>query len=50
MELGQEGWQKQPVDKVITNCEQRGPIVASDQGSCRAHQCSEVSLTGDPSP
>jgi hypothetical protein len=49
MELGQEWWLKQPVAKVIANREQRGPIVAGDQGSRRGHQCSETSLTGDPS-
>jgi hypothetical protein len=41
---------KQPVAKVVANREQRGPIVASDQGSYRGHQCSEISLTEDPSP
>jgi hypothetical protein len=39
MELGQEGWPKQPVVKVT------GTIVASDQGSIWGHQCSETSLT-----
>ncbi len=43
MELGQEGWLNQPVAKV------RGPIMACDQGSHQGHQCSETSLTGDPS-
>jgi hypothetical protein len=39
MELGQEGWLKQPVAKV------RGPILASNQGS--PIQFSEMSLTGE---
>jgi hypothetical protein len=34
MELGQQGWLKQPVAKV------RGTIVAGDQGSRRGHHCS----------
>jgi hypothetical protein len=41
IELGQEGWLKQPVAKV------RGPILACDQGSRRGHQCSETALTGE---
>ncbi len=41
MELGQEGWLKQPVAEV------RGPIMAGDQGSRQGHQCSETSLTGE---
>ncbi len=49
MELGQEGWLKQPVAMVAANCEQRGPIMAGDQGSFRGYQCSKTSLTGDPS-
>jgi hypothetical protein len=36
MELGQEGWLKQPVAKV------RRPIVAGDHGSCQGHQCGET--------
>jgi hypothetical protein len=43
MELGNEGWPKQPVPKI------RGPIVAGDQGSRWDHHCSETLLTGDPS-
>jgi hypothetical protein len=43
MELGQEGWLKQPVAKA------RGPIMASDQESRQGHQCSEIMLIGDPS-
>jgi hypothetical protein len=43
MELGQEGWLKQLVAKV------REPIVADDQGSRQGYQCSETSLTGEPS-
>jgi hypothetical protein len=27
---------------------QRGPIIASNQGSCWGHQCSETTLTGEP--
>jgi hypothetical protein len=41
MELGQEGWLKQPVSKV------RGPIVAGDQRSRRGHHCREIVLTGN---
>ncbi len=41
MELGQEGWLKQPAAKV------RGPIMAGDQGSCWGHWCSETMLTGE---
>jgi hypothetical protein len=40
MELGQERWLKQAVVKV------RGPIVASDQGSCQGHHCSETIIIG----
>ncbi len=39
MELGQEGWLKQPMAKV------RLPIEASGQGSRRGHQRSETLLT-----
>jgi hypothetical protein len=39
MELGQEGWLQQPVDKV------RGPIVAGDQGSRRDHQCTTTTTS-----
>ncbi len=45
MELGQEEWLRLP-----QNREQREPIVASDQGSCQGHHCSETALTGNPSP
>jgi hypothetical protein len=41
MELGQEGWLKQPVAKI------RGPIMAGDQGSRRGHHCSKTVLTGN---
>ncbi len=40
-------WLKQPLAKVIINRDQRGPIIADDQGSRRGHQRSEISLTGD---
>jgi hypothetical protein len=43
IELGKQGWLKQPVAKV------RGPILAGDQGSRRGHHCSETELTGNPS-
>jgi hypothetical protein len=44
MELGQEGWLKQPVAKV------RRPIMTGDQGSRRGgHHCSEMALKGNPS-
>jgi hypothetical protein len=33
MEL-RKAWLRQPVAKIVANCEQRGPIMASDQGSC----------------
>jgi hypothetical protein len=36
----------QPVAKVVGS-EQRGPVVADDQGSPWSHQCSETSLTGE---
>jgi hypothetical protein len=42
MELGQEGWLKQPEAKV------RGPIMACDQGSRWGHHCGETGLTGNP--
>ncbi len=43
MELGQEGWLKQTVDKVI------GPIMAGDQRSRWGPFCRETALTGaDP--
>jgi hypothetical protein len=40
---------RQLVDKVVANRDQRGSIVASDQGSHRGHQCSKTSLKGEPS-
>jgi hypothetical protein len=43
MELQQERWAKQLVAKV------REPIMASDQGLCPGHHCSEMALTGNPS-
>ncbi len=43
MELGQEGWLKQPEARV------RGPIMAGDQGSRQGHNCSETALTGNRS-
>jgi hypothetical protein len=43
-ELGQEEWQGHR-----ENREQRGPIVASDQGSHRGHHCNKIGLTGNPS-
>ncbi len=48
LELGQEGWLKQPVANVIANHEQRRPIMAGDQGSHQGHQYSKTLLTGEP--
>ncbi len=49
LELGQKGWLKQPLAKVVTDHEQRGPMVADDQWSCLCHQYKVTSLTGHPS-
>ncbi len=47
MEPGKE-WLRQPVSKVVTqDHEQRGPIIAGDQGSHRGHQCSQITPTGE---
>ncbi len=39
-----EGMAKAAVAKVVTNREQRGHILADDQGSCQGHQCSKTAL------
>ncbi len=43
-ELGQEEWLRSPVNR-----EQRGLIVAGDQGSRRGYDCSEMALTDNHS-
>ncbi len=47
MELGKE-WLRLRL-RSSPDHKQRGPIVAGDQVSCQGHQCSETSLTGEPS-
>ncbi len=47
MEPG-KAWLRQPVAKVIARLQERGPIIASDQGSRRGHQCGKTSFMGEP--